>query len=223
MVPIFRPCSAGELHQFGQAGHGAVVVHDFADDRGGLQSGHASQVAAGFGVAGADQHAFAGGDREDVAGLHDVVGGVLGHGDLDGARAVGGGNAGGDAFGGFDGDGEGGAELVPLFAPSGQAELLAALFGQGQADQAAACLAMKLMASGVMCSAAMTRSPSFSRSSSSTRMTMRPALSSATISAVLAMVGWGAWGNPGTAKGVIFAETAPAHDFSEVGRGFQGR
>ena len=42
--------------------------------------------------------------------------------------------------------------------------------------------AMKLMASGVTCSAASTRSPSFSRSSSSTRMTMRPAAISATMS-----------------------------------------
>ena len=42
--------------------------------------------------------------------------------------------------------------------------------------------AMKLMASGVTCSAASTRSPSFSRSSSSTRITMRPAASSATSS-----------------------------------------
>ena len=39
-------------------------------------------------------------------------------------------------------------------------------------------LAMKLMASGVIFSAAMVRSPSFSRSSSSTRMTMRPSLMS---------------------------------------------
>src|SRR5690606_6357667 len=46
---------------------------------------------------------------------------------------------------------------------------------------------MKLMASGVTNSAAMTRSPSFSRSSSSTRMTMRPARSSAMISATEAM------------------------------------
>src|SRR5688572_21899513 len=37
------------------------------------------------------------------------------------------------------------------------------------------CRAMKLMASGVTMSAAMVRSPSFSRSSSSTTMTIRPA------------------------------------------------
>jgi hypothetical protein len=46
---------------------------------------------------------------------------------------------------------------------------------------------MKLIASGVTKSAASTRSPSFSRSSSSTRMTMRPARSSATISWVVEM------------------------------------
>ncbi len=39
-------------------------------------------------------------------------------------------------------------------------------------------VAMKLMASGVTSSAAIVRSPSFSRSSSSTTTTMRPALSS---------------------------------------------
>ena len=50
------------------------------------------------------------------------------------------------------------------------------------------CLAMKLIASGVTKSAASTRSPSFSRSSSSTRMTMRPARNSATMSGIGEMV-----------------------------------
>ncbi len=45
------------------------------------------------------------------------------------------------------------------------------------------CLARKLIFSGVTNSAANTRSPSFSRSSSSTRTTMPPARRSATISA----------------------------------------
>src|SRR5882672_8081156 len=49
------------------------------------------------------------------------------------------------------------------------------------------CLAMKLIASGVTNSAAISRSPSFSRSSSSTRTTMRPAPISAMISAMLLM------------------------------------
>ena len=45
-------------------------------------------------------------------------------------------------------------------------------------------LAMKLIASGVTNSAAITRSPSFSRSSSSTRMTILPALMSAMMSVI---------------------------------------
>ncbi len=53
--------------------------------------------------------------------------------------------------------------------------------------------AMKLMASAVTWSAAKTRSPSFSRSSSSTRMTMRPARMSATMSSTEEM-GTGFWG-----------------------------
>ena len=45
---------------------------------------------------------------------------------------------------------------------------------------------MKLMASGVTISAAITRSPSFSRSSSSTTTIIRPALSSRNASSMLA-------------------------------------
>src|SRR5271155_2132971 len=65
------------------------------------------------------------------------------------------------------------------------------------------CLAMKLIASGVTQSAAMIRSPSFSRSSSSTRTAMRPALSSAMIAGtgLIALAAAGAAGNspPSTA------------------------
>ena len=49
--------------------------------------------------------------------------------------------------------------------------------------------AIKLMLSGVTWSAANTRSPSFSRSSSSTKMTIRPARMSATMSSTGEMVG----------------------------------
>src|SRR5689334_15989005 len=44
--------------------------------------------------------------------------------------------------------------------------------------------AMKLMTSGVTCSAAIVRSPSFSRSSSSTTMIMRPSRKAATASSI---------------------------------------
>jgi len=47
------------------------------------------------------------------------------------------------------------------------------------------CLAMKLTASGVTNSAAMQRSPSFSRSSSSTRMTILPFLMSSIASGIV--------------------------------------
>ena len=64
----------GEQLQVGQARHGAVVVHDLADHRGGRAAGHGGQVAAGFGMAGAHQHAAVDRlQREDVAGLHQVA------------------------------------------------------------------------------------------------------------------------------------------------------
>ena len=142
-----------------------------------------SQPASG--VSGADEHAARlGRDREDVARLDDVAGlGMTGDRRLYGARPVGCGDAGGDALGGFDGDGEGGAELaavVPRHVVD--AELTATLFGQGQADQAPGMLGHEVDGFGVMNSAAMTMSPSFSRSSLSTRMTIRPALMSAMMS-----------------------------------------
>ena len=55
-----------------------------------------------------------------------------------------------------------------------QAQLPAAFLGQREADQAAPERAMKLMSSGRTFCAAMMRSPSFSRSSSSMITTMRP-------------------------------------------------
>src|SRR5690606_24881444 len=44
-------CSKG--FEFGAAGHGAVVVHHFADHAARLETGHACEVAGGFSVAGA--------------------------------------------------------------------------------------------------------------------------------------------------------------------------
>jgi len=133
----------GEHLQVRQAGHGAVVVHDLADHRGRRQARHARQVAAGFGVAGAHQHAAVLGlQREDVARLHQVARlGVLGHRDLHGAGAVGGRDAGGHAGGRLDRDGERGAVLGAVACGHGrQLQLLAALARERQADQPAAVL-----------------------------------------------------------------------------------
>ena len=68
-----------------------------------------------------------------------------------------------------------------------EAQVVAALGRERQADPArGAWVAMKLMSSAVTNSAAMTRSPSFSRSSSSTTTTMRPAAISSSASSTVA-------------------------------------
>ena len=106
----FDVVCGGELFEFGAARHRAVFFEDFDDDGGGLKPGEAGEVGAGFGVSGAGEDAaFTGDDGEDVAGLDEVFRArIFGGGGEDGAGAVGGADAGGDAFGGFYGDGEGG-------------------------------------------------------------------------------------------------------------------
>ena len=136
----FQIVFAGEFEQIGQARHAAVILHDLADDRGRRQAGQRGQVAAGFGMACAHQHAallrF---QRKNMARLHDIKRLCrLGHGDLDRLGAVGGGNTGGDALGRLDRDGEVGAEGGAVAARHHrQIERIAAFLGQGQADQAA--------------------------------------------------------------------------------------
>ena len=47
----------GDLHQVGQAGHTAVIVHNLADHAGGFQAGQPGQIDGGFGVTGPSQYA----------------------------------------------------------------------------------------------------------------------------------------------------------------------
>ncbi len=110
--------------------HGAVVLHDLADDRGGAQAGEARQVHGGLRLPGAGEHApRLGPEREDVARLHQVLGDGGGvRQDLDGARAVVGRDAGGDPLPRLDGDGEAGAE-------GGGVAVRGDHHGQGQAVQ----------------------------------------------------------------------------------------
>jgi hypothetical protein len=138
----------------------------------------AGEVDRALGLAGALQHAaVARAQREDVARGDDVRG-PLRRGDRGrhGARAVGGGDAGGDALARLDRDGEGGVvgRLVVL-AIIGSCSRSTCRAVSDRQISPRAWVAMKLMASGVTSAAAITRSPSFSRSSSSTRMNMRPA------------------------------------------------
>ena len=64
-----------ELHEIGNAGHGAIFVHDLADDTGGDESGHAGEVDGGFGLAGADEDStFARAERKDMSGAREIMG-----------------------------------------------------------------------------------------------------------------------------------------------------
>ena len=52
----FEAVDVGKLHKVGQAGHGAVVLHDFANHGRGRTTRHLSQVATRLGVASPHQH-----------------------------------------------------------------------------------------------------------------------------------------------------------------------
>ena len=98
------------------------------------------EIDGGFGMAGAYQHAaFLRAQREDVAGLDDVFRAhARRDGGLDGVGAVGGGDAGGDAAGRFDGYGEVSAVLGAVFlGHQRQAEFVHQCVFHRQAHQAA--------------------------------------------------------------------------------------
>ena len=130
----------GEVDEIGQPRHFAVLLQDLADDRGGREPGEAREVAPGFGVAGAHEHAaFLRHQRKDMAGLHEVPRArVRTDRGVYRARAVGGRDAGRHAFRGFDRHGEIGAERRAVVADhQREIKLPAALFGEREADQAA--------------------------------------------------------------------------------------
>jgi hypothetical protein len=76
---------------------------------------------------------------------------------------------------------------VPLCGSSATAELVDSRLGEREADQAAAMLGHEVDRVGRRHLRGMTRSPSFSRSSSSTRMNMRPLRASSMICSALAI------------------------------------
>ena len=127
-----------EALQLGQARHGAIVVHDFADHRGRRAACHAREVATGLGVPGTHQHAaFYRLNGKDMAGLHNVLRRAF-DGHFDGARPVGRRDAGADALRRFNRSGKGRAITRAVAAGHGrQAQLLATLARQRQAHQAA--------------------------------------------------------------------------------------
>ena len=131
----------GELLEIRPPRHGAVVVHDLDDDRGGIEARESREIAARLGVSGAREHA-AGlrHHREDVSGLAQVFGArVRSHRGDDGVRAIVRRDAGGHTLGGLDGQREVGAMFaVRLADHERQTQLAATLGGEREADESAA-------------------------------------------------------------------------------------
>ena len=169
----------GEALEIRAARHGAVVVHDLADHARWRATREPRQIDRALGVAGALQHtALHRAQREDVARADQVVRARVGRdGRQHGQRAIGSADARAHAVARLDGDGEGrGAVARCSRRPScsGRACFTRSSVRVRQ-TRPRPYLAMKLTASALTLSAAITRSPSFSRSSSSTTITMRPA------------------------------------------------
>src|SRR5208337_2365994 len=137
----FEAMFATKGDEVGDAGHFAVVAHDFADDAGRGEAGKAGEIDGGLSLAGADEDAAAArAQREDVAGTGEVGRGGAGiDGSADGAGAVGCRNPSRHAFAGFDGLSKCGAEARGVLLRHGkEAQVVGALLGEGEADEAAA-------------------------------------------------------------------------------------
>ena len=131
----------GKFLQVRHPGHGAVILHDFADHRGALETRQAGQVRGTLGLPGAHQNpALPGPDGKNVPRAHQVVRlGVVRHRGENGGGPVRGGNPRGHPAAGLDGHREGGVE-PRLVIPDhlGQLQALDNLRRQGQADEAPA-------------------------------------------------------------------------------------
>ena len=137
----FELMLVAEANKVRDTGHGAVVVHDLADNPGWDKAGHPGEVNRGFGLAGAHEDAaLAGTQGHDMAGAGEVEGAGGGvNGDVDGVGTIRGGDAGGDAFTRFDGDGEGGSEARGVVLRHGvELEEVGPLFCESEADEATA-------------------------------------------------------------------------------------
>ena len=105
-----------EFPQIPDAGHGAVFLHDFTANAGGLKACHAHEVNGGFRMAGAAQHSAGNGaERECMTRLNKVVDG--GFGICQRANGEGpfrGADARSDVMGRIHGDGERCGHVFPV-------------------------------------------------------------------------------------------------------------
>jgi hypothetical protein len=132
---------AAEFDELRDAGHGPIIIHDFADHAGMIESGEAREIYRSFGLTGADQHAaIAGAQRVNVSGTGQIFGmSVRIGGGEDGGGAVGGARTGSSAAASVNRFAEGRAEHGSVArSDRGECQRVAALFGHGEADQAAA-------------------------------------------------------------------------------------
>ena len=102
---------SGEGGNLGPAHHGAIVVDELGQHADRRELRQPAEIHSRLGVSGAHEDAaFAGDQREDVAGADEILRTRIGIGERpDGGRALLGRNAGGGAMAEIDRDGEGGA------------------------------------------------------------------------------------------------------------------
>ena len=102
--------------QIADPSHGAVFVHDLAEDSSWAEPGHPGEIDRRFGVSRAPKDTIVCSlQRKDMPGLHERIrpGGLVGE-EADGKGAIGGGDPSGDSFRGIDCDGEGGAVTLAI-------------------------------------------------------------------------------------------------------------
>ena len=164
--------------EVGNAGHRPVLVHDLAHHAGGLEAREPGEVDGSLGLAGAHEDAaVARAEREDVAGLDEVV--RPSSVDRSRPRSCARGRPPRCRSSRLRGLRPSSVNAVPR-----RASLRCVICGRPSSSQRSpvrqrqmrprACVAMKLTASAVANCAATTRSPSFSRSGSSTTTTIFP-------------------------------------------------
>ncbi len=135
-----QPMNSAELRELGNARHGSIFIHHFADDARGIEPRDSRQVHRGFGLSGANQNsAIAGSQSVDVAGTRQVFGPRM---RIGGGQNRGGTIPGADARGRpaarVDGFAEGSAKCRRISRRDWlQIEGIAALLGKREADQAA--------------------------------------------------------------------------------------
>ena len=136
-----------EFFQLRHPGHGAVVIHDLADDARRNESCHAGQVDGSLSLSSAHEHAaLASAQGKDVSGTGQIAWArrrIDSH--LDGLGAVEGRDAGRDAVARIDRFSERGAEVGSVLGTHGaEPKLVQPLLRHRQADQATTMLRHKV-------------------------------------------------------------------------------